>query len=101
MYRLLVIDDEDEVREAVSRRMRREGYEVEQASCLQAALDAIHSANPSFDLVLTDMVMDQPDSGVRTLEAALSRDIFTEVIVLTAYGNVSNAVDCMRRGAFD
>ena len=101
MYRLLVVDDEDEVRDAVARRMRREGYEVAQASCLQEALDAITAANPPFDLVLTDMVMDQPDSGVRTLEAALSRDIFTEVVVLTAYGNVSNAVDCMRRGAFD
>lgn len=101
MYRLLVVDDEDEVREAVTRRMRRDGYEVDQASCLQAALDAISQANPSYDLVLTDMVMDDPASGVRTLEAALSRDIFTEVIVLTAYGNVNNAVDCMRRGAFD
>lgn len=101
MYRLLVVDDEDEVRDAVARRMRREGYEVDQASCLQAAVDAIAGASPSYDLVLTDMVMDEPDSGVRTLEAALGRDIFTEVIVLTAYGNVSNAVDCMRRGAFD
>jgi DNA-binding NtrC family response regulator len=101
MYRLLVVDDEDEVRDAVARRMRREGYEVDQADCLQAAVDAITAANPSYDLVLTDMVMDQPESGVRTLEAALGRDIFTEVIVLTAYGNISNAVDCMRRGAFD
>ena len=30
-----------------------------------------------------------------------SRDVFTEVIVLTAYGNVANAVECMKRGAFD
>ena len=55
----------------------------------------------SPDTGVTDMVMEDPESGVRTLEAALSRDLFSEVIVLTAYGNVGNAVECMRRGAFD
>jgi DNA-binding NtrC family response regulator len=38
---------------------------------------------------------------VRVLEGALTHDVFTEVIVLTAYGNVANAVECMKRGAFD
>src|SRR3712207_9439007 len=38
---------------------------------------------------------------MRVLEAALTYDLFTEVIVLTAYGNVANAVECMKRGAFD
>jgi len=47
------------------------------------------------------MVMESPDSGMKLLEAALTRDIFSEVIVLTAYGNVANAVECMKRGAFD
>jgi ActR/RegA family two-component response regulator len=35
------------------------------------------------------------------LQAALMADVFSEVIVLTAYGNVANAVECMKRGAFD
>ena len=35
------------------------------------------------------------------MEGAVARDVFTEVIVLTAYGNVANAVECMKRGAFD
>lgn len=101
MVRVLVVDDEDEVREAIARRLRREGYEVDEAGSLAAAVAALETASPSYDLVLTDMVMEDPQAGVRTLEAALGRDIFTEVIVLTAYGNVANAVECMRRGAFD
>ena len=35
------------------------------------------------------------------LQTALTTDVFSEVIVLTAYGNVANAVECMKRGAFD
>jgi DNA-binding NtrC family response regulator len=101
MYRILVIDDEDEVREAVRRRLHREGYETVEAASQAEGITAIEQATPPFDLILTDMVMEDPESGVKTLEAALSRDIFSEVIVLTAYGNVGNAVECMRRGAFD
>jgi len=51
--------------------------------------------------VLTDMLMENSDSGLNILKAVVSRDIFTEVIVLTAYGNVANAVECMKHGAFD
>ena len=101
MYRLLVIDDEDDVRGAIARRLQREGYRVDQAAGQAEGIEAINSAEPPYDLIITDMVMEDPQSGVKTLEAALSRDIFSEVIVLTAYGNVANAVECMRRGAFD
>ncbi len=101
MYRVLIIDDEEEVRDAVSRRLRREGFSIDEAGSQAEGIEAIKAAEPPYDLILTDMVMEDPASGVKTLEAALSRDIFSEVIVLTAYGNVSNAVECMRRGAFD
>jgi DNA-binding NtrC family response regulator len=101
MYRILIIDDEEDVRDAVSRRLEREGYSVEQAASQGEGIEKINEAQPPYDLILTDMVMEDPESGVKTLEAALSRDIFSEVIVLTAYGNVGNAVECMRRGAFD
>jgi two-component system, response regulator RegA len=101
MYRILVVDDEEEVRDAIARRLKREDYRVDQAGSQEEGVAAIQGADPPFDLILTDMVMEDPESGVRMLEAALSRDIFSEVIVLTAYGNVANAVECMRRGAFD
>ena len=101
MHRILIADDEEDVRAAVERRLRREGYHVEQAASLAEAVEKITQAQPSYDVVITDMVMDDPESGMKVLEAALTHDVFTEVVVLTAYGNVANAVECMKRGAFD
>lgn len=101
MHRVLVIDDEEAVRSAVKRRVEREGYSVDTADSQAAGIEAIKSHNPPYDVVVTDMVMESPDSGLEVLQAALGTDVFTEVIVLTAYGNVANAVECMKRGAFD
>lgn len=101
MSRILVIDDEPDVRAAIVERLRREELQVDAAASQAEGIAAIESAEPAYDLILTDMVMEDHESGVKTLEAALSRDIFSEVIVLTAYGNVANAVECMRRGAYD
>jgi DNA-binding NtrC family response regulator len=101
VWNILCVDDEEGVRNAVARRLGREGYTVTTADGELEGLDTIKSHNPPFDVVVTDMVMESPDSGVNILQAAVARDIFTEVIVLTAYGNVSNAVECMKRGAFD
>lgn len=101
MCRILVIDDEEMVRNAVKRRLEREGYSVMTADSQAAGLEAINNKVPPFDVVVTDMVMEFPDSGLQILQGALSRDVFTEVVVLTAYGNVGNAVECMKRGAFD
>ena len=101
MYKALVIDDEEQARAAVARRLAREGYDVVCADSQAEGLALIASAERSFDVVITDMVMESPESGLEVLKAAFARDIFSEVIVLTAYGNVANAVECMKRGAFD
>lgn len=101
MCRILVIDDEEAVRQVVKRRLERDGYTVDTADCQEAGVQAISDKNPPYDIVVTDMVMESPSSGLEVLQAALSNDVFTEVIVLTAYGNVANAVECMKRGAFD
>jgi DNA-binding NtrC family response regulator len=101
MPRILVIDDEEEVRSATVRRLQREGFELDQAASEAEGVEKINAAHPAYDLVVTDMSMEDPESGIKTLEAALTRDVFSEVIVLTAYGNIGNAVECMRRGAFD
>ncbi len=101
MCRILVVDDEDEVRMALARRLEREGYTVATAGGESEGLSALKETDRPFDIVVTDMNMGDPHSGVRILEGAVSRDVFTEVIVLTAYGNVANAVETMKRGAFD
>ena len=101
MCQILVVDDEQEVREAVRRRLEREGYAVRTAESEAAGLETLVESEKPFDIVITDMSMEDADSGLRILEGAMARDVFTEVVVLTAYGNVTNAVECMKRGAFD
>jgi DNA-binding NtrC family response regulator len=101
LCKILVVDDEEQVRAAVSRRLIREGYKVECAASQEQGVELIRTPERPFDVIVTDMVMESPDSGLEILKSAFARDIFSEVIVLTAYGNVANAVECMKRGAFD
>lgn len=101
MGKLFVVDDEDDVRLSLQRRLTREGHSVTIGSSQAEAIEIISNSETPFDVVLTDMLMESPNSGVEVLKAALARDVFTEVVVLTAYGNVANAVECMKMGAFD
>lgn len=101
MDRILIVDDEEEVRASVARRLKRDGLDTDTADGEVEGVEKITNADPPYDVVLTDMSMDNPDSGMKILQEAVARDIFAEVIVLTAYGNVTNAVECMKRGAYD
>ena len=101
MWRVLVIDDEADVVSAVQRRLERESHEVDIARTEADGTAKIREAEQPYDIVVTDMIMENEDSGINILLEAVKRDIFTEVIVLTAYGNVANAVESMKRGAFD
>jgi len=101
MGKILVVDDEEDVRHSIQRRLKREGHDVQIAGSQADGEQVVGAQEVPFDVVLTDMLMESPSSGVEVLKAALARDVFTEVVVLTAYGNVSNAVECMKMGAFD
>ena len=101
MGKILVVDDEEDVRQSIQRRLKREGHEVTIAGSQAEGEQTVAAQEVPFDVVLTDMLMESPASGVEVLKAALARDVFTEVVVLTAYGNVANAVECMKMGAFD
>lgn len=101
MVRVLVVDDEEDVCEAVRRRLERQSMTVDTAFSAQEGVHRIQEADPPYDVIVTDMSMEDPDAGVRILRAAFERDAFSEVIVMTAYGNVKNAVECMKRGAYD
>jgi len=101
MFSVLLIEDEDGVREAVARRLERHGVRVTAVDNAEKGVEAIRSTDPPFDVIVTDMSLENPESGLHILNAAFARDLFAEVIVMTAYGNVANAVECMRRGAFD
>jgi DNA-binding NtrC family response regulator len=101
MGKLLIVDDEEDVRFSLERRLKRDGHMVQTAGSQAEALEVLENTEVPFDVVLTDMLMESPASGVEVLKGALAQDVFTEVVILTAYGNVANAVECMKMGAFD
>lgn len=101
MWKILVIDDEPDVVEAVKARLERDGHDVDVAYSEAEGIAKIREAQEPYDIIVTDMVMENEDSGMNVLLEAVKRDLFTEVIILTAYGNVSNAVESMKRGAYD
>jgi DNA-binding NtrC family response regulator len=101
MCKILLVDDEPDVRRVIESRLSREGFSLDSADSAAAATEKIRDADPFYDVIIVDMVMETEQSGLDVLKAAFSRDIFAEVIVLTAYGSVENAVECMKRGAFD
>jgi DNA-binding NtrC family response regulator len=95
---VMVVDDEPGIRTALRANFLRHGWRVETASGVREALRNLESRE--FDLVVTDMRM--PDgSGMEVMRAARKASPATAVILLTAYGTVSDAVTAMRDGALD
>lgn len=74
---------------------------MSEAATAEQGIQMIQDSDPPYDVIVTDMSLEDPEAGLRVLNAAFAKDLFAEVIVMTAYGNVANAVECMRRGAFD
>jgi len=98
--RVLVVDDEAGLRDMLSILLKREGYDVSLAPSFTTGCESVDGAPTPFDLVLTDLMM--PDgSGLDVLSRAKARSENTEVIVMTAYGDVETAIDAMKRGAYD
>jgi two-component system, NtrC family, response regulator PilR len=96
--KILVVDDEEGVRQYLEVLLSRSGYEVVTAPGLAQARDAL--AGGQVDLVVSDMRLGK-DSGLEVLRAARSRESAPEVILITAYGTPAAAVEAMRQGAYD
>ena len=79
--------------------LRREGYRVEVVDGVHAARDQLGSSDP-YDVVITDLVM--PDgTGMEVLDAVRARSKDTQILMITAYATTEQAVEAMRRGAYD
>ena len=94
---VLVVDDEAIARENLAYILRKEGHEVVCADSGEAALKAMQHVQ--FDLIMTDFRMKGVD-GLQVLDAARGKQPAPEVIVVTGYATVGNAVEAMKRGAF-
>jgi two-component system response regulator AtoC len=98
MRRVLVVDDEENIRLVLRTLLKKHGYEVEVAEEGVGALTALDSFDP--DVILTDVRM--PKMGGLDLLAALREKKHpATVIVMSAYGNVDLAIEAMKAGAYD
>lgn len=96
--RILVIDDEADIRESLEALLSGEDYHVEMASTASEGLRKVEAGN--FDLLLLDLMM--PDrSGMDVLHDLRERDRETPVFMITAYGSVEVAVQALKSGAND
>jgi two-component system, OmpR family, response regulator MprA len=96
--RVLVVDDEPAVRDAVERALRLEGYEVQQADSGRAALDALERVTP--DAVVLDVLMPPPD-GLEVCGRIRAAGDRTPVLMLTARDAVQDRVAGLDAGADD
>ena len=96
--RILVIDDESDIREALEALLMNAEYSVDLASNGTEGIRKLESA--TYDLALLDLMM--PDkSGMEVLEEVRKRDRDTPIFMITAYGSVEAAVEAIKRGAND
>ncbi|MDE2059172.1 MAG: response regulator [candidate division NC10 bacterium] len=93
--RILLVDDEPEIRRLLSRHLRRLGYTVREAEDGEAAAALVKEEIPN--VVITDMAMPRL-GGLGLLEKLRSVDPDLPVIVLTGHGSFDNAIAAMRRG---
>lgn len=96
--KILVVDDEEIIRESLSFVLKKEGYIVEEAENGNAAYDKIVA--DSFDVVITDLEMPGM-KGIQLVEEIQKLNIHTSVIIITAYGSLDTAISALRNGASD
>lgn len=96
--RILVVDDEVNIREALAALLESDGHRVNAAASSEQALEFLRE--DQFDVVISDLRM-KGGSGLDLLRWIRESCPATEVIILTAYGTVEGAVEAMKLGAYD
>lgn len=98
MSKVLIIDDEEKLRNLLARLIKLEGFEVSEANNLKAAHKAIERDEPG--VILCDVKL--PDgNGVDFIKEVKAKHNLIEIILLTAYGNIPDGIQAMKNGAFD
>lgn len=98
--KILIVDDEPNVRFILERALKHEGYALEVAANGSEAIQKLKSAEKRYDLLVLDLQM-EPIDGLQVLQIARERDPDIVVIILTAHGSMESAVEALRLGAFD
>ncbi len=95
--KILVVDDEESQRKILASFLNRSGYTVMTA---ESGKDAIDKSNRDIDLVLLDMRLGDM-SGMQVMNKLLEKNPLLDVIIITAYGTIEQAVSAMKKGAFE
>lgn len=95
---VMVVDDEPGIRESLRKIFERESFQVSVTDSGEEALQLLRAGR--VDLVLADIMMPKMN-GIELLRAIKAISPATEVVMMTAFGTVENAVECMREGAYD
>jgi two-component system, NtrC family, response regulator len=98
LKKILIIDDEEKLRNLVSRIIGYEGFEVYQAGDCKTALKKM--SENDIDVVLCDVRLPDGD-GVEFIGELKEKNPVAEIILLTAYGNIPDSVTAIKKGAFD
>jgi DNA-binding NtrC family response regulator len=95
---LLIVDDDEQLRQTLAQRFQRQGLKVTQAAQAEEALE--QAADKRFDVALLDLNMPGM-SGVELLGKLKERQPELEALLLTAHGSIETAIQAMKRGAYD
>jgi response regulator RpfG family c-di-GMP phosphodiesterase len=96
--RVLIVDDEEFIRDILADFLGMEGYIVRTAEDGAAALSELHNAH--YDLVLSDLKMPRM-GGIELLDAIGTAAPSALTVIMTGFGTVETAIDAMKRGAYD
>lgn len=96
--RILVVDDEANLRHMLQVMLRKQGYQVDEAADGGEAL--AKAERIGYDFILCDIRMPTVD-GPRFLEKAAAAGVDATIIMMSAYGTVDTAIECMKMGAYD
>ena len=96
--KILIVDDESEMRVALETTLKREKFQLTCAEDGKQALEKME--DDDYDLILTDVRMPKLN-GLELLRAVKEKSPKTQVVMMTAYGTIDNAVEAMKEGAFD
>jgi len=95
--RILIVDDEEVLRDVLDAVLRREGFDVVSAASGEEALNMLESED--FDLVILDVML-PGISGIDTMRAIRIANPYVPVIIITAFSSIDGAIDAMKQGAF-
>ncbi|NBX92338.1 MAG: sigma-54-dependent Fis family transcriptional regulator [Proteobacteria bacterium] len=98
MYSILVVDDEQDLRKQILSILSARGYQVEEASDGQDAAEKLSRKN--YPLILCDVRMPRMD-GLELLRHIQTHEYSSAIALITAHGNIREAIDAIREGAFD